>query len=215
MFSSAFQSEQAALDELLQALPGPPAAEPRLLRFTTGHRRAFWQNNVIAMGLAGGFIEPLESTAIYLVQAAITKLLAFFPGDTTSPLLIDQFNRAMTREYRYIRDFIVAHFTVTERDDTPFWQHCRAQRRPDSLAERLRLFEEEGLVIEQADDLFKEASWHAVLLGQGIRPRRAPALTALTPRSEALALSARVSAGIDARVARFPTHDAFLASCLG
>ncbi len=215
VFSSSFQTEGAALDELLGALAGPPTAEPRLLHFTTGHRRAFWRNNVVAMGLAGGFIEPLESTAIYLVQVAITKLMAFFPGDPISPRLADQFNRAMTREYGYVRDFIVAHYTVTERDDTPFWRHCRTQRRPDSLVERLRLFEEDGLVVEHADDLFKEASWHAVLLGQGLRPARYPALAALTERGEALALAARIRGSVDARVASFPSHDAFLRSCLG
>lgn len=214
VFSSAFQEEGAALDELLRNLPGEPSAEPRLLRFTTGHRREFWRNNVVAMGLAGGFIEPLESTAIYLVQAAIMKLMAFFPGAPISPRLIERFNRAMTGEYAYIRDFIVAHYTLTERDDTPFWRHCREQRRPDALLERLTLFEEDGLIVEQPDDLFKEASWHAVLLGQGLRPARSPALAAMTSRSEALALAARIRHGVDARVAGFPSHDAFLASCL-
>lgn len=215
VFSSHFQSEEAARDELLSNLPGPPAAEPRLLEFTTGHRRAFWRNNVIAMGLAAGFVEPLESTAIYLVQAAIMKLMAFFPGDPISPRLIEQFNAAMTREYGYVRDFIVAHYTVTERDDTPFWRHCRTQRRPDRLVERLSLFEKDGLIIEQPDDLFKEASWHAVLLGQGLRPARYPALAALTDRGEVQALAERIGRSVDARVASSPSHDAFLASCLG
>ena len=214
VFSSAFQSDEAAQDELLRALPGAAVAEPRLLRFTTGHRKVFWKNNVIAMGLAGGFIEPLESTAIHLVQTAIVKLMAYFPGDPISPQLADRFNRAMEQEYRNVRDFIVAHYTLTERDDTPFWRHCRTQGRPDSLNERLRLFEEDGLIDEQPDDLFKEASWHAVLLGQGLLPKRYPALAAMTDRGEAIELAVRVSAAIDARVAGFPTHDAFLASCV-
>ena len=215
VFSSSFQTEQAALEELLGALDQEPSADPRLLRFTTGHRSEFWRGNVIALGLAGGFIEPLESTAIYLVQAAIMKLLAFFPGDPISPRLVDQFNRAMTREYAYIRDFIVAHYTITERDDTPFWRHCRTQARPASLVERIDLFAADGLVVEQADDLFKEASWHAVLLGQGLRPARSPGLAALTPRDEALALATSIRGRIDARVAGFPSHDTFLRSCLG
>jgi tryptophan 7-halogenase len=215
VFSSAFQTEDAACAELISNLSGPQLAEPRLLRFTTGHRREFWRNNVIAMGLAGGFIEPLESTAIYLVQAAITKLMAFFPGNPISPRLVEQFNRAMTREYTYVRDFIVAHYTVTERDDTPFWRHCREGPRPGSLVERLRLFEEDGLVIEHADDLFKEASWHAVLLGQGLRPARYSALAAMTEQTEALAFASRIRHAVDTRVASFPSHDAFLRSCLG
>ncbi|WP_445192259.1 tryptophan halogenase family protein [Sphingomonas sp. Tas61C01] len=214
VFSSAFQSEEAARAELLANLPSPPTAEPRLLRFTTGHRTVFWRNNVVAMGLAGGFIEPLESTAIYLVQAAIMKLMAFFPSDPISPNLVDRFNRAMADEYGFVRDFIVAHYTVTERDDTPFWRHCRTQDRPDRLVERLRLFADDGLVVDHPDDLFKEASWHAVLLGQGLRPARYPALAGMTPHSEAVALATRIRDAVDARVGSFPPHEAFLRSCL-
>ncbi len=214
VFSSSFQQEDDALNELLESLGAAPIGEPRLLQFTSGHRERFWCNNVIAVGLAGGFIEPLESTAIYLVQAAIMKLMAFFPGRPISPLLVEQFNRAMTREYEYIRDFIVAHYTVTERDDTPFWRHCRQQQQPDSLVDRLKLFAIDGLIVEHADDLFKEASWHAVLLGQGLRPQRMPALASYTDRREILGLATRLSGSIDARVENFPSHDAFLRSCL-
>ncbi len=156
VFCDAFTSEGVATTSLLDRLDTPATIEPRMLRFTTGRRRKSWDRNVVALGLASGFVEPLESTSIYMVQSGLAKLIALFPrGDRANPMIVDQYNRMMATEWERVRDFIIAHYKVTERDDTPFWRHCRDMAIPDSLAERLELFAEEGLFVEAPHDLFQ------------------------------------------------------------
>ncbi len=211
VFCNDFIGEDAAADTLLQNLEAAPDAEPRLLRFTTGQRERTWTHNVVALGLAGGFLEPLESTSIHLVQAALTRFLAYFPG--TSPgqqRLIDQFNREMDAEYVSIRDFLVAHYNLTERDDAPFWNYCRTMAVPDSLAARIDMFANEGLLIEQPYDLFKETSWFAVLTGQGIEPRRFHPLADAVPQNVLLARMGELRAAYRQRITAMPSHSDFL-----
>lgn len=168
--ASAFLDEQDAIDALMSTIDGKPLAEPRLLRFKAGRRHRSWVDNCIAIGLAGGFLEPLESTSIYLIQAAITALLELFPERTISAVDRDEFNRVVGLEYDRVRDFLILHYHATEREDSPFWDHVRTMTVPDSLAERIVLFRARGRIESHAQGLFLEPSWLAVLIGQGVVP---------------------------------------------
>jgi tryptophan halogenase len=170
VYSSAAITDENALQTLLDNIDGKPMAEPRLLRFTAGRRREFWRANCVALGLAGGFLEPLESTAIHLIQTGIAKLLALLPNRVPNPVEIRQYNRLMTAGYDQIRDFIILHYHATHRDDSEFWRYCRNMVPPDSLQEKLELFKGRGRLFRYEDDLFSVTSWVAVLLGQNIRP---------------------------------------------
>ena len=214
VFCDAFLSENEATEALLVRLDTPAIAEPRMLRFVTGRRRRTWDRNVVALGLAGGFLEPLESTSIYMVQSALAKLITLFPrGDRVNPLAAARFNAMLDSEWERVRDFIIAHYKVTERDDTPFWRHCRAMSIPDSLAERLALFEE-GLFVEQPHDLFKEGSWASVLIGQGMMPQRHHPIADVAPRAAVESQLGSMRAAIAARLAELPAHDDYIDLCM-
>ncbi|VXC99138.1 tryptophan halogenase family protein [Sphingomonas sp. 8AM] len=214
VFCDAFVSEDEAATRLCGAI-GDPRATPRPLRFTTGRRRRAWVRNVVALGLASGFVEPLESTSIFMIQSALAKLMTLFPRDgRVSARVVDQYNAMIATEWERVRDFIVAHYKVTARDDTPFWRHCRSMAVPDSLSERLALFEEEGVFVEQPHDLFKEANWVAVLAGQGLIPRRHHPVAAIAPLPVLNAQLARMRAAVAAHVAALPDHDTYLARCV-
>ncbi|MDT8760283.1 tryptophan 7-halogenase [Sphingomonas psychrotolerans] len=216
VFCDAFLSEDRAAEALLAGLDTPALAEPRMLRFVTGRRRKTWDHNVVALGLAGGFLEPLESTSIYMVQSALAKLITLFPrGDRVNSRAADLFNASMATEWERVRDFIIAHYKVTERDDTPFWAHCRNMPIPDSLAGRLALFEEEGLFVEQPQDLFKEGSWASVLIGQGMMPRRHHPIADVAPLPALEEQLAGMRTAIAARLADLPTHAAYVDLCMG
>lgn len=216
VFCDAFISEDQAASALLAGLDTPTDATPRALSFTTGRRRRTWSHNVIALGLAGGFLEPLESTSIYMVQSALARLMTMFPRDgAVNPLVRQAYNDAMATEWERVRDFIIAHYKVGARADTPFWQHCRAMPIPDSLAERLALFKEEALFVEQPQDLFKEASWAAVLIGQGMMPSHHHPVASLAPREALVAKLAELAAATRARAAALPDHEDYLARCTG
>ncbi len=170
VYCSEFVKDDEAARMLLENLEGPALADPRPLRFTAGMRRKFWNRNCVALGLAGGFLEPLESTSIHLIQSGLSKLLTLFPDKGFDPLLIDEFNRQSTAQYEWIRDFIIAHYKLTERDDSAFWDYCRSMTVPETLSHKLELFRRRSLVFRVDDELFLEPSWTAVLMGQGILP---------------------------------------------
>jgi tryptophan halogenase len=170
VYSSAHIGDDAARNDLLSALEAPPLAEPRMLRFKAGRRARSWVGNVIGVGLAGGFLEPLESTSIYLIQLAITQLLELFPERAVSALDRNEFNRVVDLEYDRIRDFLILHYHATTRDDSPFWDHVRTMAVPDSLAEKMALFRRRGRVMTYREGVFLEPSWIAVYLGQGVVP---------------------------------------------
>ncbi|MBB5712435.1 tryptophan halogenase family protein [Sphingomonas xinjiangensis] len=215
VFCDAFLSEDEASATLLARLDGPATIEPRMLRFVTGRRRKSWDRNVVALGLAGGFVEPLESTSIYMVQSALAKLMAMFPrGERAHPATVARFNAMMATEWERVRDFIIAHYKVTERDDTPFWAHCRNMAVPDSLAERLTLFAEESLFIEQPHDLFKEPSWASVLIGQGMMPKRHHPVADAAPLEALDTQLGRMRKAVAARLAGLPDHAAYIDQCI-
>lgn len=209
VFCDAFLGEDAAAGRLAAALDGPPLAEPRVLRFVTGRRRRSWIGNCVALGLASGFLEPLESTSIHLVHAGIEKLLALFPDRHCDPRLAARYDAHIDRLTTGIRDFLLAHYVLSERDE-PFWRHCRSVALPDSLAERLALFRARGEVLADAGDLFKEVNWFAVLYGQGLVPQgHHPLADALSDAELATNLE-QIRAIIADRVASLPPHHEFL-----
>ena len=172
VYASTWLDDTAAADALLDSLDGEPLGDPRTLRFKAFKRRSSWSSNVVAIGLAGGFLEPLESTSIYLVQMAILFLLSLLPDETgIDPALVREFNRVMDLEYDRIRDFLILHYCATEREDAELWRYCRAMQVPDSLKERIEQFRHRGFIHEYRDGLFGPPSWQAVFIGQGVLPR--------------------------------------------
>jgi tryptophan halogenase len=189
-------------------------AEPRTLRFVTGRRKKSWIKNCIAMGLASGFLEPLESTSIHLVQVAIAKLLAMFPKEGLNERLINRYNAEMAFNYDDVKDFLIAHYKVTEREDTPFWKYVKHMDIPDSLEEKLDIFRTRGEVMARHNELFKETSWFAVLMGQGLMPESYhPVADAISEDELRLRLT-KIRTGIMSRVNGMPSHKDFIrANC--
>ena len=169
VYCSSFMEDQEALDILLGNIAGKPGAEPNYLRFVTGRRKKFWNKNVVALGLAGGFMEPLESTSIHLINTGINKLIAVLSLDGITQAQEDAFNRLTGKEYARIRDFLILHYNATTRNDSEFWNYCRTMAVPDSLTEKVELFRQNGQIFREDDELFTETSWAAVMMGQGIQ----------------------------------------------
>jgi len=186
VFASDFISEEKAAEALVSAVEGEPIAEPRVLKFKAGRRARSWVKNCVAVGLAGGFLEPLESTSIYLIQAAISALVELLPEKEIAPSDRDEFNRIVDLEYDRIRDFLILHYHATERSDTDFWNYVRTMDIPDTLAEKLELFRRRGRVVKYREGVFLEASWIAVYLGQRVHPEGHD-MRANVPSADALA----------------------------
>jgi tryptophan halogenase len=211
VFSSRFISEDEAAAKLLANLEGEALADPRPLRFVTGKRRKFWNKNVVAVGLASGFMEPLESTSIHMIQSSIARLTAFFPHAGFDQADIDEYNVHTDFEYDRIRDFLILHYNATERDDTPFWNHCRTMEIPESLRKRYELFRSNGRVFRENNEMFAEASWVQVMLGQRIEPRSYHALVDVYPEQKITDYLAGIREVIGNCVNAMPTHAAFIA----
>ena len=213
VFCDRFISEDEASRALLSSLDGPALAEPRVLRFTTGKRRKFWNKNVVAIGLAAGFMEPLESTSLHLIQYGVMRLLALLPDKDMSPLLAEEYNALTAAEYERIRDFIILHYKATRRDDTELWRYCAAMEIPDRLAYKIAHFREHGMVVSDERELFHNPSWIAVFLGQHIVPEKAPATARLRSGPPVRERIAQVRAAMAEAVAAAATHEAYLARC--
>ena len=168
VYCDAFMEADEATDILVKNMAGKPTADPNHLRFVTGRRKKFWNKNVVAIGLAAGFMEPLESTSIHLINTGINKLMALLSMDGITEAQANTFNRLTVKEYEKIRDFLILHYKATSRDDSDFWNHCRTMAVPDSLTEKIELFRANGQIFREEDELFTETSWAAVMMGQGI-----------------------------------------------
>jgi len=214
VYCSQYLSDTAATDTLLSHLDGAPTTEPKLLRFTTGRRKAFWSRNVVAIGLSSGFLEPLESTSIHLIQSGITKLLALFPDRDFDPAVIAEYNRLSSNEIERIRDFLILHYKLSERRDTELWKYCAGMDIPDTLAAKIEHFSRYGRLVQREADLFGPASWLAVHIGQFNLPRQTDPLSdfrGIDGRDWLAKLRAAMAAETD----RQPSHADFLREYCG
>jgi len=210
VFSDGFVDEAGAVQELLSNLDGDPLADPHILRFTTGRRRRSWIGNCVAIGLSSGFLEPLESTSIHLVHLAIFQLLKYFPGRYFDPHLVDRFNADMNEAFERIRDFIIAHYKVTTRDDTAFWRYCRDMKVPETLEEKLRQYRMRGTVYRGEGDLFTPSSWNAILFGQGAPNEDIHPIAAGIPKDVLMRMMRDAKVRVVAQLARLPTYESYL-----
>jgi tryptophan halogenase len=210
VFCSRYWSEDEAVATLLANVQGDTLTEPRVIPFRTGQRREHWKKNCVSLGLASGFIEPLESTSIHLIQRGIIRLLQMFPHDGIRAPDIVEFNEQMAHECNNIRDFIILHYHVTERTDTPFWRHCRNMDIPDSLQHRIDLFRETGRVFKVPNELFGENSWIQVMLGQGLLPEQYHPIVDQMGEDELERFLSDIRGAIGKRVGQMPTHEKFI-----
>lgn len=217
VFASEFTSGDRAEKLLVENCEGTLLAEPRLLRFVAGKRRKAWNRNCIAIGLSGGFLEPLESTSIYLVQQGITYLLEVLPDRSARDFAASQaeYNRMMDLEFERIRDFLILHYRATTRSDSEFWNYVRTMPIPDSLTEKLELFRARGRVQTYDHGLFLEPSWLAVFLGQGIMPRAWDRRADDFPEGPTLQRMLGLKHHIASEAAAMSDHAAWLSACLG
>ncbi len=213
VYSSGFTTDARAEEVLLSNLDGKVLAEPRNLKFRTGVRKKLWQGNVVALGLAGGFLEPLESTAIYLVQAGINRLMHLFPNCAFDTALQDTYNSQTMFEYERIRDFLILHYHVTERDDSEFWNYVRTMRIPDSLAIVIDLFAANGQFFRNGDEMFALTSWVQVMLGQGLFPRNSHPAIEWVAQADVHALVGHVEKVVAANATLMPLHQQFIDRC--
>jgi tryptophan 7-halogenase len=182
---------------------------PRLIRFSTGHRARFWERNCVAIGLSSGFLEPLESTSLYLIRQGISRFLALFPDASLPTAFRDEYNRWMQRDFEQVRDLLILHYHANRRDE-PFWQHCRHMEIPDGLKRRLALFAEGGRFLRNEGELFPSASWVAVMLGQGITPRMVDPAVVGIPVAEIEPKLALLRRSMNDYVGKLPSHADFL-----
>lgn len=210
VYSSQFLDDDSARESLLDDLETDPLHEPRHLRFTTGRRQRFWEKNVVAIGLSSGFMEPLESTSIHLIQAGISKLLALFPDKSFDPLVVDEYNRIAVAEFERIRDFLILHYKLTQRRDSPFWEYCADMEIPDSLSHKIEHFKRYGRHIASDMDLFGQDSWLAVHIGQNNLPERLDPITELRA-TDGRQWLAKLRNAMQAAAQQQPSHDQFIA----
>jgi tryptophan halogenase len=210
VYSSPCLGDDQATATLLANLDGRALAEPRLLRFTTGRRRQMWNRNCVALGLASGFLEPLESTSIYLIQSGIARLIQMLPDRHMSPTLRDKYNTEAAFEIERIRDFLILHYRATERRDSEFWKYCGTMSIPEELRAKIELFRETGRFFRNADEMFALTSWVQVMIGQGIVPAGYHPLVDAVADSELVKLADSVRSVIASCVSAMPTHEQFI-----
>ncbi len=212
VFCSAFMDEDEARRLLLAHVDGEPLAEPRLLTFRAGRRQGSWQHNVVAIGLAAGFLEPLESTSIHLVQSGLTRLLALFPDRDFAPHVRDEYNRTTRTEWERIRDFIILHYHLNRRTDGEMWRHCASYAVPDSLANKIQQFKSHGRLVSDGFELFQNPNWLSVHVGQGNLPQCPDPLLmhrSMVPGSTRLA---QVRTAIEEVASAAPSHAEYVAA---
>ena len=210
VYASDYLSDQQAQQRLLESLDTPPVTEPRVLNFQTGRRNKFWHKNCVALGLSSSFIEPLESTSIYLFMNGVIRLLRLFPFDGMLQSLQDEYNNQAISELEKIRDFIILHYHQTERSDSPFWNYCRTMSIPDSLAHRMELFKQSAHAFQTGEELFRLESWSHVMLGQRLQPKSYQKLVMSLSNAELTAYLQSIRSTINTAVGRLPSHRDFI-----
>jgi tryptophan halogenase len=215
VYSSRHMSDDEAASTLMANLPAPALAEPRLIPFRTGRVREQWARNVCSVGLSSGFLEPLESTSIHLIQSAVVRLLKLFPHQGITQALVDEYNAQSKLEYETIRDLIILHYHVNERSDTGFWRDVRHMEVPQRLRDKINLFRATGRLVQDAADIFKDSSWLQVLVGQGVMPQdHHPIAESLAPEQLAGVLNDMATAKLKG-LERLLPHDDYLAAAMG
>ena len=215
VYCSRYLDRDAALERLLGNIEGRTLVQPNFIRFVTGARRRQWHRNCVAIGLAGGFMEPLESTSIHLIQRAILRLIRMFPLRGVSERDVREFNEQQDQDMEQIRDFLILHYKATERDDSAFWRQCRDMAVPDSLAQKIELFRETGRVFRRNEELFAENSWVQVMLGQGITPRAHHPIAEKLRDDELDKLLRTIREQVARTVAGMPAHGQYVAQYCG
>ena len=210
VYCSRYMSDDEATQTILDNVEGETITEPRVIKFRTGQRRKHWNKNCVAMGLSSGFIEPLESTSIHLIQRSVIKLIQMFPYAGIKEPEVNEYNSQMDLEFQNIRDFIVLHYHVTNRDDTRFWRHCRNMRIPETLAHRIELFKQTGRVVYVPNELFAENSWIQVMLGQGLMPEQYHPIVDMMTDEELQRFLRGAEASATKLASKLPEHQAFI-----
>ncbi|TPG56468.1 tryptophan halogenase family protein [Sphingomonas glacialis] len=215
VYCSRYLDRDTALERLLGNVEGTVLTEPNNIRFVTGARRRQWHRNVVAIGLSGGFMEPLESTSIHLIQRAILRLIRMMPGGEISPRDVAEFNDQQFADMEQIRDFLILHYKATNRRDSPFWRQCAAMEVPESLAQKIALFRETGRVFRRNEELFAENSWVQVMLGQGIEPAAYHPIADKLRDEELAKFLATLRDNVARTVAGLPAHADYVAQYCG
>ena len=215
VYCSRYLSQDAALERLLGNVEGEVLTEPNRIRFVTGARRKQWHRNCIAVGLSGGFMEPLESTSIHLIQRAVIRLIRMLPAGAISPHDVAEFNDQQMQDMVQIRDFLILHYKVTDRRDSAFWRQCAAMPVPDTLAQKIELFRDTGRVFRKNEELFAENSWVQVMMGQGITPRSHHPIAGKLSDEELTKFLALLRDQVTRTVATVPPHADYVARYCG
>lgn len=210
VFSDQFMQTDEAINRLAQQLPTKTIGEPRILKWKNGHRKQVWIKNCVAIGLSAGFLEPLESTGLQLVQSAIMRLISLFPDGEFRPTEIELYNRYSQLEIEQIRDFIILHYKANQRQDSEFWQHCRNMQIPDSLQQKIDLYQSSGRIYRENNELFNEISWFSVLQGQGIQPAAYHPMADMMPEPQLHNYLSGIKRAIMAAKQQMPTHNDFI-----
>lgn len=212
VFSGRYQSDDSAIQTLLDNLEGKPLHDPKVIKFRTGRRLKGWNKNCVAIGLSAGFIEPLESTTIFLISSNLIRLMKLFPMNGIDKFMMDEFNQQSKEEIELVRDFVVLHFHATERTDTAFWRHCRTMPIPETLKRRIDLFREAGRLFVKSGELFPVSSWTQVMIGQGIEPKQYHPMADFMGDDELRQFLRQIVEPITQKVATLPMHGDFLKS---
>ncbi|HEY5641255.1 MAG TPA: tryptophan halogenase family protein [Woeseiaceae bacterium] len=210
VYCSQYLSDDEANQTLQDNVDGELMTEPRLIRFQTGRRVKQWNRNCVSLGLASGFLEPLESTSIHLVQSGIIRLMKLFPSAGIEQSEVDEYNHQSKLEFEYIRDFIILHYHVTQRDDTPFWNYCRTMDVPKTLSRRLELFQSNGRIFRENFELFFDGSWSQVMTGQRLLPDGYHPIVDMMTNDELRKFLQEIKVSHTRTVAGYPSHQEFL-----
>lgn len=210
VYCSRYVSDDDAKKLLLDNIQGRLISEPKIIKYRTGQRLKHWNKNCVALGLASGFIEPLESTSIHLIQRGITRLIQMFPFAGVRACDVDEYNEQMKVEILNVRDFIILHYHLTDRNDSPFWQYCRNMDIPESLEHRMRMFRETGKVFVKSYELFSEASWLQVMVGQGLIPENYHPVANEIPADDLVKFLAEIRTQVNQNLPKMPTHKDYL-----